>query len=251
MPVRRGEYEKMSEIFDRVEKNIDRLVAINADWTATATKKQLEEARTGKPVLPFYDEEVPEEWLSGIRGKKVLCLAGAGGLQVPLLACAGAEVTVIDLSGKMLEKDLEIAVREQLQIQTVKGNMCDLSMFDDEYFDCIINPPSLMYVPEIKCVFKECSRVIKKGGTFIMMAPNPVNYMCDYIDDPNGGYYKVVHKMPFFSGDWDSSDWVEYGHTMEEYLGGQIEAGFVINGYKECQRDDITELFFMTRAVKI
>ncbi len=57
--------------------------------------------------------------------------------------------------------------------------------------------------------------------------------------------------MPYYSGDWDPSDWVEYGHTMEEYRGGQIEAGFVLNGYKECQRDDITELFFMTRAVKI
>ena len=85
-------------IYDRVEKNIDRLVEMNADWTENATKEQLDAARAGKLVLDFYDQKVPMEWLADLKGKKVLCLAGAGGLQAPLLACAGAEVTVIDLS---------------------------------------------------------------------------------------------------------------------------------------------------------
>lgn len=42
----------------------------------------------------------------------MLCLAGAGGLQAPLLACAGAEVTVLDLSERMLDKDRAVAARE-------------------------------------------------------------------------------------------------------------------------------------------
>lgn len=74
-----------------------------------------------------------------IKGKKVLCLAGAGGLQAPLLSCAGAKVTEIDISNKMLDKDRAIAKRENLSIEIVKGNMCDLSMFKDGYFDMIIN----------------------------------------------------------------------------------------------------------------
>ncbi len=185
-----------------------------------------------------------------IKGKKVLCLAGAGGLQAPLLACAGAKVTVIDISDKMLDQDRAVAERENLQIEIVKGNMCDLSMFGDDVFDYIINPPSLMYVPELSVVFRECYRVLKRGGVLIIMAPNPINYVCDYIDDADGGYYKAVHRMPFCSRDHDDSDWIEYGHTMESYLGGQIECGFLINGYVECQREDITELYFMTRAVK-
>lgn len=41
-----------------------------------------------------------------------------------------------------------------------------------------------------------------------------------------------------------------YGHSMEEYLGGLTECGFLISGYMECQMEDITELYFMTRAVK-
>jgi len=240
----------MENIFNQVEKNIDNLVVNNADWTACATKEQLKNARDGKLELHFFDKMVPSEWLKDIRGKKVLCLAGAGGLQAPILACAGAEVTVIDISNKMLDKDREIAKEENLEINIVKGNICDLTMFSEGFFDLIINPLSLMYVPELSRVFNECYRVLDKGGIFIMMAPSPINYLCDFIDDKEGGYYKAVHRMPFCSQEYDDSDWIEYGHTMEDYLGGLIKSGFSINGYMECQNDDITELYFMTRAMK-
>ncbi len=241
----------MDSIFSRVEKNVDDLVRNNADWTACATYEQLRDAREGKLRLDFYGKSIPMEWLSDIKGKRVLCLAGAGGLQAPLLACAGADVSVIDISDKMLEKDREIAKREKLKIRIAKGNMCNLSQFCDGEFDYIINPPSLMYVPEIKVVFQECCRVLKQYGTLIIMAPNPINYVCDYITDEKGnGYYKAVHKMPFCSLDYDDSGWIEYGHTMEEYLGGLLECGFWINGYMECQMEDITELYFLVRAVK-
>ena len=55
--------------------------------------------------------------------------------------------------------------------------------------------------------------------------------------------------MPYFSGDHaDQDGWIEFGHTMQDYLGGLIECGFVIEGYTEDQGEDITELFFIVRA---
>ena len=121
----------MDNIFEQVEKNIDNLVTNNADWTASATKEEMDAARKGNLTLRFWEKEVPKEWLSNIKGKNVLFLAGAGGLQAPLLACAGANVAVIDISDKMLDKDREIAKSENLSIKIVKGNMCDLSYFPD------------------------------------------------------------------------------------------------------------------------
>ena len=213
-------------VFEQVEKNINELVENNVNWSACATAEEMQRAREGRLSIKFFDKEVPADWLKDIKGKKVLCLAGAGGLQAPLLACAGAEVTVLDLSEKMLEKDREIAEKEQLNIRIEKGNMCDLSRFADGSFDCILNPTSLMYVPDVKPVFREVSRVLKVGGSFIMMAPNPINYLCDFVEDETGGYYKAVNRMPYCSSNHDSmSDWVEYGHTMEDYIGGQIECG--------------------------
>lgn len=37
---------------------------------------------------------------------------------------------------------------------------------------------------------------------------------------------------------------------MEELYALIEQCGFVINGYKECQREDITELMFMVKAKK-
>ncbi|MBE5804593.1 MAG: class I SAM-dependent methyltransferase [Clostridiales bacterium] len=240
----------VQRIFDQVERNIDRLVERGVDWSACATPEQIARARSGRLELLFgCDSAVPAEWLGDVRGKKVLCLAGAGGLQAPLLAGAGAEVTVLDLSQRMLDKDRAVAAREGLTIDIQHGNMCDLTRFEDESFDLVLNPPSLFYVPDVKPVFCEVYRVLKRGGCFIMCASNPIAYVCEY--DATLGCYKAVNRMPYCSMDHDDLDeWVEFGHTMESYIGGQIACGFVISGYVERQMEDITELYFMTKGEK-
>ena len=240
----------MNDIYAQVERNIDRLVETDVNWSACATPAQLQMAREGKLELLFgFDQAIPSDWVGDLRGRKVLCLAGAGGLQAPLLACAGADVTVLDLSQRMLDKDREIADRENLPIRIEHGNMCDLSRFAEDSFDLVLNPPSLFYVPEVEAVFREVYRVLRKGGSFIMSSANPIAYVCDY--DEKLGVYKAVNRMPYRSIDHaDQGDWVEYGHTMESYIGGQLRCGFVLTGYVEHQMEDITELYFITKAEK-
>lgn len=242
----------MENIFDQIETNMNNLVDNQVWWSNCATAEQIEAAKNGKLELTLgISKPVPKEWIADITGKKVLCLAGAGGLQAPLLASAGAKVTVIDISKKMLEKDIYMAQKYNLEIQIEHGNMADLSRFENETFDYIINPASLFYVPSVHPVFKECYRVLKRGGSLILAAPNPIAYVCDFVDDENGGYYKAVNRMPYSSVDRpNQGDWIEFGHTMADYIGGQIACGFVITGYIEDQQEDITELYFMTKAIK-
>lgn len=240
----------MENVFDQVERNINHLVENEVNWSACATPEQLKVAREGNLTMNIGpDAAIPTEWLADLHGKRVLCLAGAGGLQAPLLACAGADVTVLDLSERMLDKDREVAAREKLDIRIEHGNMCDLSRFADGSFDLVLNPPSLFYVPDVMPVFREVYRVLKKGGSFIMISFNPIAYVCDY--DRQLGCYKAVNRMPYCSTDHaDQGDWVEYGHTMESYIGGQLRCGFVLTGYLEHQMEDITELYFITKAEK-
>lgn len=242
----------MTSIFDQVEANIDNLVENQVCWSQCATPEQMDAARNGELDLHLgISKSIPKDWIADISGKKVLCLAGAGGLQAPLLACAGAEVTVIDISQKMLDLDRRMAQQYGLDIRIVHGNMQDLSRFPDDSFDYIVNPISLCYVPSVHPVFRECYRVLKKGGALILAATNPIAYVCDYIEDENGGYYKAVNHMPYKSTDHpDQGGWVEFGHTMEDFIGGQLACGFVLTGYMEDQQEDITELIFMTKAVK-
>ena len=79
----------------------------------------------------------------------VLCLASGGGQQGPILAAAGANVTVFDNSPAQLRQDELVARREGLSIRTVQGDMRDLSAFADGSFDLIFHP-CLLYTS--RCV---------------------------------------------------------------------------------------------------
>ena len=240
-------------LYKQVETNIDHLAANGVWWSNCATEEQMKTAiQGGNLELTLGNRKpVPREWITDIIGKKVLCLAGGGGFQAPLLAAVGADVTVMDLSMKMLEKDVYMAEKYALNIRIEQGNMTDLSRFENDSFDYVINPASLFYVPSVHPVFKECYRVLNKGGILIIAAPNPIAYICDFVEHENGGYYKAVNKMPYSSTEHsDQDDWIEFGHTMQDYIGGQIDCGFVITGYVEDQGEDITDLTFMTKAIK-
>ena len=240
----------MKDIYEQVEKNIDNLVDGGVGFSIPVTHEKIEEYK----ITLECDFMPPREWIpENIADMKVLMLAGAGGQQAPLFAALGADVTVIDLSDKMLEKDKIVAERENLTINIKKGNICDLSRFKDGYFDLIVNPPSLFYVPDVTPVFKECYRVLKDGGIFITSVPNPINYICNY--DSEKDIYIVCNPLPFISHEHDEgcaeAGWVEYGHTLDSYIGGQIRCGFVINGFVEgYDADNPCDSWFTTRAVK-
>lgn len=238
-------------IFNQVEKNINDLVENNVSWSQPVTQEDIKNVRnnnfdTFKTILP------PRDWLPvNMNGVKILCLAGAGGQQAPLLAAMGADVTVLDLSENMLKKDKLVAERENLSLRIEHGNMTDLSRFSDNSFDIVINPPSLFYVPDILPVFKECYRVLKSRGILIMTAANPVNYLCDYNEKTDE--YIACNKIPYVSYEHDNQgDWIEYGHSLDSYIGGQIKCGFSINGFFEDSFEEPYELnsTFTTKAVK-
>jgi len=240
----------INNIYRQVEKNINNLVDNNVGFSIPVTHDEIEEFKITRKISSERIFMPPVEWIpDNIKNMKILMLAGAGGQQAPLFAALGADVTVIDISDKMLDQDRTVAERENLKINIEKGNMCDLSRFDDCCFDIIINPPSLFYVPDVIPVFNECYRVLKNNGIFIMTAPNPINYVCDY--DSEKDIYIARNKLPYISYEHeDQGDWIEYGHTLESYIGGQILCGFTITGFYEERENEPCDTYFTTRAVK-
>lgn len=161
----------MKDLYKQVENNMDDLVDNQVWWSNCATAEQMDAAKNGSLEITLGGSKpVPKDWIAHISGKKVLCLAGAG---------AGAKVTVMDISRKMLDKDILMAQKYDLDIRIEKGNMEDLSRFEDESFHFIVNPASLFYVPSVHPVFKECYRVLKKGGALILAVPAPIAYVCE------------------------------------------------------------------------
>ena len=98
-------------------------------WTIPVTADEIDAAAGGEVRIYLTPlKTVPKSWLGDLKGKRVLCLASGGGQQGPILAAAGAEVTVFDNSDQQLRRDEETASAFGLKIQTVQGNMQDLSL---------------------------------------------------------------------------------------------------------------------------
>ena len=118
----------------------DALVAAGNQWTVPVDAATIAAARGGEWELVLTPTKpVPREWYPALKDEPVLLLAGAGGQQAPVLAAAGARVTVIDNSPRQLEQDQLVARREGLSITSVQGDMRDLSAFADDSFALIFH----------------------------------------------------------------------------------------------------------------
>ncbi len=233
-------------------------------WTVPVDHDVIAEARRGRwSIVITAVKPVPAEWFPPLPGRRVLCLASGGGQQGPVLAAAGAEVTVLDISEGQLEQDRLVARREGLNIRTVCADMTDLSLFDEECFDLIVHPVSNLFVPHIRPVWREAFRVLKKGGVLMSGFMNPAFYLFDW-DLQQQGILQACHPLPYADADYHSPEEaarrheaMEFGHTLEEQIQGQLEAGFVITGFYEDTfggerlLDRFTSSFLATRAVKM
>src|SRR5437762_3782720 len=103
----------------------------------------------------------PHGLLGDVASKRVLCLAAGGGQQSAAFALLGARVTVVDISEEQLARDREAAAHYQIEIETLQGDMRDLSRLDTHVFDIVWHPYSLNFVPDARVVFREVARVIR------------------------------------------------------------------------------------------
>jgi 2-polyprenyl-3-methyl-5-hydroxy-6-metoxy-1,4-benzoquinol methylase len=126
----------------------DRQVERRNPWTIPVGPDIIARARRGDwQIVLTPTKPVPADWFPPLAGLDVLCLASGGGQQGPPLAAVGARVTVLDNSPKQLAQDRLVADREGLTIETVQGDMADLSVFPDGRFDLIVHPVSNVFAP--------------------------------------------------------------------------------------------------------
>lgn len=250
--------DENAKIWDKRSENEDK-------WSVAVSSETVAKAKEGVwSIVLTPTKPVPANWFPDtLVGKKVLCLASGGGQQGPVLAAAGAEVTVFDNSRVQLEKDEFVAARDQLEIKTVQGNMQDLSVFADESFDCIIHPWSNGYVDDVRPVWRECARVLKKNGLLLSGFGNPVEYIFDAAKIERG-ILEVKNQIPY--ADIDHMDDPEiraiaetdgyiWSHTLEDQIQGQIEAGFAIIGFYEDKGGTVLDQYMnssiATKAIKL
>ncbi len=243
----------------------DKLALAGDRFYRAVTPEQIASAREGKWKIRVTPQQpVPRQWLEPVHDREVLCLAAGGGNQGPLLAAAGAKVTVFDLSEQQLNRDREIAAREGLEITCVCGDMTDLSCFAAAGFDLVVNPCSVCFCPTVSRIWSECHRVLRPGGSLITGFINPVYYLFDAVAMEKNRFV-VRHKIPYSDFDLlpeERSQLLgpdrprEFGHSLDDLIGQQLAAGFALTGFYEDgwgQNDKLSSLisvFCATRSWK-
>jgi SAM-dependent methyltransferase len=247
----------------------DRQVESGNRWTVPVDGPAIAAARQGQwQVFLTPTKAVPRTWFPDLPGADVLCLASGGGQQGPILAAADARVTVLDNSPRQLAQDRMVAERERLELRTVEGDMADLHMFAAASFDLIVHPVSNNFVPDVRPVWREAYRVLRQGGALLAGFGNPVIYIFDW---PllEQGVLEVRHRLPYSDLESLSEEEkrrfeqegqpFEFSHTLEDQIGGQIDAGFLIAGfYEDVNLSDEEDLlreymptYMVTRALKL
>ncbi len=273
----------MDEIFDKNANYVlqnslmwDKWVKEKCIWTIPITHEEFIAAKNGNYFIYITPTKpVPQEWLKNISNSNILVLAGAGGQQAPILVAAGANVTVFDNSAEQIKSEQMIAEREGYSIKIIQGDMSKKLPFDDESFDCIINPISNSYIFDVFKLWTECYRVLKKGGSLISGFANPDIYMFDTVNNED---LKVKNKLPLnpltdFGVDTFhtiiNKDGIQFSHTLEEQIGGQLNAGFILTGFYEdghptdkptnyntyignvaSKLTEFTSIYFATKSIK-
>ncbi len=258
----------MSDYTELNAKTIDGWVKDGWEWGVPISHEAYCSAVAGQwDVFLTPIRKVPHSWfapfLRGGRldGAKLLGLASGGGQQMPIFAALGADCTVLDYADSQLESELMVSEREGYAINVVKADMAKRLPFEDASFDLIFHPVSNCYVEDVYHVWNECFRVLKKGGVLLAGMDNGLNFL---IDDFSALPMQVRNKLPhnplkdpeLYQKCVERGEGVQFSHTFDEQIGGQLKAGFVLKDVYEDSNNDPNAIaygiasFWASRAVK-
>ena len=118
-------------------------------------------------------------------------------------------------------------------------------------------------------MWRESFRVLRPGGVLLAGFSNPIRFAITD-EDHDRGHLQITRKLPWSGVDslseeelgglgHDSDGLLEFGHTLEQQIGGQLSAGFYITGMFEDnfdrpdEEDPISKFmdtFIATRAIR-
>ena len=228
-------------------------------WMEPISHKDFLRAANHEELLTLTPlRKVPFSWYGSCKGKRVLGLASGGGQQMAILSALGAECTLFDISDRQIESDRLVSEREHYPITLIKGDMTEPLPFANNSFDFVVNPVSNHYIEDVYPVFREIYRVLKPGGTLLAgldtgvfwafwgdeaVLQNPLPF--NPLKDENVKRRLMEQDMSLV-----------FSHTMEEQIGGQLKAGFILKDLLEDTNeagpfyDYNVPTFILTRAIK-
>lgn len=204
------------------------------------------DGQTNRLPEPYASDPASSRMFAGVRGLDVLCLAGGGGQQSAVFSLLGARVTVFDLMESQLEGDRVAAAHYSTSVNTVQGDMRDLTALASASFDRVLQPISTLYTPDLAPVFREVTRVLRPGGLYCADYTVPLLYMA-HNTGWDGSAYVLRVAEPYRRGEirettdgrssfTEGCSIGEYHHLLSDIINNQIVAGLSIQGIWENPR---------------
>ena len=249
-------------------KTIDSWAENGWEWGVPISHEDFTAAKAGKwNVLLTPTRSVPHEWFSPFQKNdrldkaELLGLASGGGQQIPIFSALGASCTVLDYSDKQLESERLVADREGYKVNIVKADMTKKLPFEDNSFDIVFHPVSNCYIEDVYHVWNECFRVLKPNGILLAGMDNGFNFI---VEDSTVRPLTITNKLPYnplknpeqMELLQKNNEGIQFSHTFDEQIGGQINAGFAIVGaYEDFDNEpdaiaDGIPSFWATKAIK-
>lgn len=170
-------------------------------------------------------------------------------------------MTVLDNSRGQLEQDRFVAERDGLRLDLQLGEMTDLSRFSEGAFDLVFHPCANVFIPDVRPMWRECFRVLRRGGRLLAGFTQPVVFLFDPDEMARGGDLVVRHQLPYadttslppekLQERIASGETLEFGHTLTDQIGGQLEAGFVLQAFFEDNFEHPLDRYINTYAATL
>ena len=111
-------------------------------------------------------------------------------------------------------------------------------------------------------VWNECYRILKPGGVLLAGMDNGLNFL---VNDDGKLPLTIANKLPYnplrnaseeeYQSLIDNYHGIQFSHTLEEQIGGQLKAGFILTDlYEDRDREGLLReyapQYFATRAIK-
>ena len=207
------------------------------------------EVRQGHDVArEFLNNPALLALIGDLRGRQVLDAGCGDGHNTRILARAGAHVTGVDLSARMIGLAQDEEGRAPLGIRYARASYTDLALFAGASFDTVVSFMALMDGPRFDLAMAECFRVLRPGGrlAFSIMHPCFLTRGSRWLRDEQG--IKVSRVVGNY---FDPMPWVErfrltdapaeapefavprFDRTLSEYVNTLTGAGFVLNRIEE------------------
>ena len=243
-------------------KTIDKWAEKGWEWSIPISHENYVKAKNGEwDVVLTPAKSVPKHWFPDLKNTKLLGLACGGGQQMPIFAALGADCTVLDISEKQLKNEALVSEREKYKINIVKADMTKKLPFEDKTFDLIFHPVSNCYIENVQHVWNECYRILKNGGILLAGMDNGINYLFDDDDEKS---LNIVNKLPYnplqnkeqLKKLEENDNGIQFSHTLEEQIGGQLKAGFTLMELYEDYNNsgmlkEYIPTFILTKSIKI